>query len=662
MLKRLLLCLTCIAMLLLSATASAAFDLVPVDAFNVFNDLFWPNGLVLTQDPIFKDGKLSFTVDAKATNWDQVVTSAYAGVGGEVVFSGAIREPNKNQSADYAALQSWQATDEEIEKHIRNDWFGFSGGSGDCSFSWPLGSYDPDKQLFIPIDVTGDPYSVTVCWDPNWDQPMENTFQRLLIEVSYTSTDPQPACVSLLPIECIDAAEGSGFVPHVTPGSVLYKREIPASASYDTTFSMPEIEGVDQSGWTVRLLENGMDNTELLYVDESTGLYVLDSSIHHTNPDIKHFTCNLEHLDASEVVRAAYILSITLVHGEPAIAPAGAQPFEADRLNLSVDGSVPGLSVTYDGGHLRFGVVKDVFDPGAKADLAGLHASLRLTPPKDKNNEKATYMGFFSFGGANIYGQQSIPSSPPIVEKIDRAVFEEGYDFFREVPYQNGAQRYFTSPLDYTGDYAGMVAVYYWYSGEGDPIVENKRDPFLVEYVARTYDPVTVETTAPVYEDEEEIPGGAQGKPILVIQDKETNQHTFSARMYPTGEDKHYYELKVLNPNGKEVPLNNAKCRLYLPYPTGYDETNAHLLTFTIHHFNKKGDFAKEEYSTAKGNLSVTDNGLCISVGDLSPFTLEWAPAEAVALPKTGDPSRPLLWLALLSMAAACLIRRVRRA
>jgi len=666
MLKRLFCCF--LLLVLLPCAASAAFD--PVAGHGLLN----VPGLVFSSQSFDADaGILHLRIDTDETDWDQVVTSAYSAAGGEVSFSGEIPNPYGGNS-DYLVISS-HGSEDTLQDMVSADWW-TGQGTGSCRWSWPLGSYDPDKHLFIPQNSGVNPYSVLVCFIPNDDSP--EIIQRLRIHVTHESISAQPASLTLLPKDCITPDHSAK--PEVDAGSVRYQRAVQPETtdpdqtkSVDTSVTLPDF----QTGDYAVFRENGFDMGDQVTSDGS-GLYTFGFNPGGGKPTVWQKAVTIEHYrpheNRSDALLAVYSLTITIVESDPDDAVrlfpehVGRNPGDPsiqyfgkdqpDRLSLSMSSAVPGLSAEYAEGLLRFRMDAESFVPSAQEDLSGVKVHLTLTPPAG-----ARYVGFSSAGGQVIYGASAAmyysdwPQNGP--DPV-AAPLTEGYPFFREIPYENGASSYFTSPLDYTGEYSGLVSFYYWYDRYPDPNDPTVK-PFLIEYIARAYDPATFETTTQIADDESKLPSGNEGKPFIIVQNKgSNNNHVFHAKMYPTGENRHYYELKVLNPSGREVPLDSSPCRLYLPYPPGYDASNAHMLAFTICHYNSTGSRREELYSVENGNLFLTEHGLCISVKDFSPFTVEWAEPASPALPSTGDHSLLLLWgmLLLLSCGMALCLRR----
>jgi len=642
MLKRTALLFILLCLLICAASACAAGTFVPVELADC--SVSPMPGVVLDSRTSYQDGRIVLYIDCADSDFSQLVASSYSSSDNMVYISGTISAP------DGESAYRFHSTDTKNEQSIWDNidaWQNSSGISGtQCSWSLDIGRYDPDKQLFLPRDTEDYPHSFIVGW-----QNDEGTLvpHRMILEVHYTSAEPQDASLSMLPEENLVAGSSeasTGRIVHACSAD---------SASVTTHFTLPKIAD-NQSGWYATYSVTGSADSPVTLTPDSSGVYALETALVPGTAAVTETTYLIEQFDSSDCLRARYSLAVCVEQGDPQFWPVyidSVKPFDPDRLHCSLSEQIPGLSVTYENGHLRFRTDADVFAPASQGNLADVWGVVDITPPP-----LAVKMGYAGTADDIIYGNNgsSLPS-PSVYETISWETFGAGAPFFMEVPYENKAHRYYTTSLEQTGKYSGAVSFYFWYK-------EGETEPFLVEYIVRTHDPVSFDTSTPVIDDESALKPENEGKPFLVLQDKGSTQKTLSARLYPTGENKHYYEIRVLNPNGKEVPLNNAACRLYLPYPPGYDETSAQLLSFSICHYNKQGSKVRERYSVEDGSLTLTENGLCISVRDFSPFTVEWTEAPAAqspALPQTGDSSQLALWAALAALVLALLPALSRR-
>lgn len=647
MLKRFVLLISLLCLLLCAAAASASGGrtLIPVDLADcTVNPL---PGVVFDSRTSYQDGRIILYIDSADSDFSQLVASSYSPEGNMVSVSGVITAPN-GESA-YKTFFTDSKNEQKIWDEVLGQWPNKGGIAGsEVVWTWDLGTYDPDKQLFIPYDTEDYPYNIVIGWK---NEDGEFVPHRMILEVHYTSAEPQDASLSMLPMDNIQSgsAVSAGRVEHVCAKD---------SSSVTTRFTLPGIEGVP-AGSAVTVHQTGSTASPVTLTPDSSGVYVLETSLTPGAIAVTEAAYLIEQFDSSGCPLARYSLSVSVAQGNPQFWPTYIdndilKPFDPGRIRYGLSEAVPGLAVSYQNGHLRFKTDAATFAPASQGNLADVWGVVDLIPPAG-----AAKMGYAGTADDIICGDfgDSLPS-PSVFETVSWETFGAGAPFFTEVPYEDEAQSYYASFLEYTGKYSGAVSFYFWYE-------EGAAEPFLIEYIVRTHDPVSFETSTPVVDSESDLPAADVGKPFLVVQDKGTTQKTLSANLYPTGENKHYYEIRVMNKNGKEVPLNNASCKLYLPYPPGYDEANAHLLSFTICHYNKKGSDVKERYSLESGNLELTPYGLCIIVGDFSPFTVEWTEAtdalSPAALPQTGDHSRLTLWALMLLATIPFLARRMRR-
>ncbi|MBQ2699524.1 MAG: LPXTG cell wall anchor domain-containing protein, partial [Clostridia bacterium] len=115
------------------------------------------------------------------------------------------------------------------------------------------------------------------------------------------------------------------------------------------------------------------------------------------------------------------------------------------------------------------------------------------------------------------------------------------------------------------------------------------------------------------------------------------------------------YDVKLVDPLGNDVPLPEA-AMLCFPYPEGMDEVNCGKYRITILHDSVHG---QELFSLDDGTLVTIRQGLCVEVSDLSPFVISWQ--ERAVIPETGDPSQIALWVGMMLVSLAMLMKLRKR-
>ncbi len=157
--------------------------------------------------------------------------------------------------------------------------------------------------------------------------------------------------------------------------------------------------------------------------------------------------------------------------------------------------------------------------------------------------------------------------------------------------------------------YAGGVYSIFWYK-DAETAQNNAREPFLIEYVADTTEPLCLTTEVPVVDQ--------ITKPVeevTCVGDYNSEGWRLVVRRYPyKGENAFHYELTMENQYGAYQPLTQPMT-FYMPYPKDYGN---HRYTYSLRHYD-------EEYASSE-ELTVTEEeyGLKFVVRSLSPFVLEY--------------------------------------
>lgn len=143
--------------------------------------------------------------------------------------------------------------------------------------------------------------------------------------------------------------------------------------------------------------------------------------------------------------------------------------------------------------------------------------------------------------------------------------------------------------------------------------------------------------------------------PTLVLPDGQTLGGSVMlkyVKVDATSENTVIYEVYLVDQDGNRVKLP-AACTLCLPYPEGLSQSSAS--TYRIHILHEMDGGRSEDFDSVSGGLELTEQGLCVRISSLSPFTITWERFPEISLPQTGDSSRSGLWLALGLISAAAL-------
>ena len=109
------------------------------------------------------------------------------------------------------------------------------------------------------------------------------------------------------------------------------------------------------------------------------------------------------------------------------------------------------------------------------------------------------------------------------------------------------------------------------------------------------------------------------------------------------------YDIYLVDQDGNRVKLPYA-CTLCIPYPDGLNQNSQSAYHINILHEMDGGK--SEDFDSVSGGLELKQQGLCVQVSSLSPFTITWERLPEADLPQTGDNGHPGLWLALMLASA----------
>ena len=143
--------------------------------------------------------------------------------------------------------------------------------------------------------------------------------------------------------------------------------------------------------------------------------------------------------------------------------------------------------------------------------------------------------------------------------------------------------------------------------------------------------------------------------PTLVLPDGKTLDASITLRyekLSTSKENTVVYDIYLVDQDGNRVKLPYA-CTLCIPYPDGLNQNSQSAYHINILHEMDGGK--SEDFDSVNGGLELKQQGLCVRVSSLSPFTITWERLPEADLPQTGDSSHPGLWLALMLASAIAL-------
>ena len=143
--------------------------------------------------------------------------------------------------------------------------------------------------------------------------------------------------------------------------------------------------------------------------------------------------------------------------------------------------------------------------------------------------------------------------------------------------------------------------------------------------------------------------------PTLVLPDGKTLDASITLRykkMSTNMENTVVYDIYLVDQDGNRIKLPYA-CMLCIPYPDGMNQNSQSAYHINILHEMDSGK--SEDFDSVSGGLELKQQGLCVQVSSLSPFTITWERLPEADLPQTGDNGHPGLWLALMLASAIAL-------
>jgi len=305
---------------------------------------------------------------------------------------------------------------------------------------------------------------------------------------------------------------------------------------------------------------------------------------------------------------------------------------------------VSALSVTYNEktGELRKVIDEDKIPSNGKTDLSLTTVSAKITAPAGAASCKVTL-----FRGDIIYGDSGSGLEMGVipVEAGQVVAIPELTDmiYLRKIPVtlHNGKRmEFYFSPLG-VSRYGGESLVMEWLDAQGKRIGMKQQ----VTVTTNAYDIVTRRSPSLT-----KNPNALVEEPT--VQMGQDGVYVVWAELPQLGENLRRYDIALENKDGNKV-VPDSSVILYLPYPDGKSMEECKNDVFAVYHQLSDGSYA--EYSTQKGNLKRTPNGLCMEVSSFSPYYLAWEDSSAAeGLPQTGDRSLPIAFLLLMMITSVC--------
>ncbi len=656
-------------LLLLMPVCAAAEASLPTEFFHPPEErveIKLPDGL--DADAVYDEesGLYTVTVYVESTTdeeWAKALAAGYKVQEGYLYLNYSILPP---ENATKYRWQSWGDTDRTEEGMIEElSQKTFSSGPETITASQEIGQYFASAQMLDLIPVSQSYRALTnVCWG---SENSSDCYESVGIVIQFkknrqsgSTYDPDmfKAVLPLLPGENIRAEAATGTQATVQSGKVSFICSDSSKSMQNKVYLTPHDKAwVPYSDDGTQLPTSG---SEYVVLNET-----LQSGVDVLNTKVVRITWK----DQSGDEKAVHFLTIETIRGDlkPWLAYVSdnrVKPFPKERVNLSLAGDIPGLSLTYDEktGVARFHADQSTISQIKEQDLAKAVGSFKLTAPED---DRVKAFVFQTYGGT-VYGpsadevvfynwnQESVKTGQivPYDQTVDKFIEKRTYHFA-----DGSTGSYFVNASEHFMPYTGWILCYGWLDSEDE--VDSK---FIsIEYIVVEYDPVMQETTTQALESEDELHKNA-GKPQVILKKGgNKNHYSLHAKKYPSSGNTHYYELRLIDQYGDEVFLE-AEADVYLPYPSGYTMDNCHELAIEITHYDKNGKAIKESFSVAEGTLDPKPYGLRFTVEDFSPFVMTWTEKpNAAAQPQTGDRSSLLLFAVLMGMSVFGLLATKKR-
>ena len=636
-----------------------------------------PAGMVL-KSAVVEDGAMHIVIDTYATDWDMVATAAR--VSNTLVIHPGIYAPGidpKDPASVSAAKGNIRYTDyyrwnnetlqeteqriaSELVKDVKPEW----GDNGDrfvCSYQgWEIGRFDEGTGLFLPREISSQwDQGFAACWRMK-DGSLRS--ERVRISVSYS--DLQPVYVKRQKVAKSDVAANAAWGPknESIPSDKISIEKADGRLVYRLTDPAEVFTAVAVPSWAneAYLISNGEETRQEINTISGKRSVILHYNASKQNCLYKKdWAIKWVKLDENdEIVKSdVYALEAEFHVGNPELTVTydrtemvegnqntikGAEPLPKDSLTWTVSNPLDGLDAAYADGMLYLSVDESKLPPNRKIDLSQttLIAMVR-TPDEADGCTVYRHKGDVIYGnnGERIQKMGTLQLSPGqlfTVQELTRSYFQPYY-----YTLHNGKRICYYAPQSAVGQYGGETLVFEWLK-QGKPTGTR-------QYVAIQSDGYELAVRRNQSLDEK-VKDTVQD-PMVVPFDAADKDMSIEAAFVPqVGDTVVRYDVVLYDDETGERADPGHPVLLYLPYPEGKSAEEMTDYEFVVHHPLKDGTY--EEYSTAKGNLTLTEYGLCMEVTSFSPYYLSWEPVpDATALPDTGD--RSAIWLCMMMLAAS---------
>lgn len=611
-------------------------------------------------------------IDTHATDWDMVATAARKSE--SLVIHPGIHAPQNVLGAAFSTDisrrngESQAAAEERVlNDMIKNAGYGDNNSVYECSYQgWMIGSYDGGTGLFLPMPIGQGWASFAVGWRmPDGDLNVE------CVRFNVRFTDLVPIYTKRIGVKAGDIVpffrlnEWSLLHGDAAPaeGSVVYEIDnvSPGKEAYVCT----AIAAPYDADWTAAyLLSNGKEQRES--GDSLTTVWTPRTEGHPTGKPyiIPYFRVERSDIlekkdwvikwvrkgdDGEDVVVVTGLEAVFKV-GKPQFTAsypynekgqpekAGAMPIPAGRLQFQITDPIEGLNVEKRNGCIHMSVDEDVLPKNRKTDLSRTMMSAAVKVPDRAESFKVYYQR-----GDVIYGNWNekqefrgeVDQAPKgqwmgLQEFTNRPFFKA----YNDVLHNGKFMTYYVAAMPY-GPYGGETLIFEWTLRNQDGSTTVSR-----EYVSLTMDLYQLKRNPSETMNPNKVE--MNGHPIVVTNMK---MDVETAMLPQMGENVLRHEITLYDDDGMKLTLDQPVI-LYLPYPDGKTMEECENDVFVVYHQVGKDNY--EEFSLAKGNLTLTKEGLRMQVTSFSPYYINWeAGGQTDSLPMTGDDSRLALWLLL---------------
>ena len=616
------------------------------------------DGLAYTADYDKETHTWNIVIDTKATKWADVIASGMSGRNMRL-FHFVYNPASVPADAVNVSADNWKISVEDGAYGYYLENLEFmptrvpSMNPQRASVAVVLGTYDADSGLYFPQNITQKMYSsFSFRW--RMKDGMYKT-EHALYTIAF-SPDANPVS---MPIERMPAS-------YITPDTAMSSEKSDGSIAYKQAADLASPLVLITRLMAPAGATKAFDGVDPLNMQGSDALLELGLSAGDSAEEKSHFIVWKD--DAGSVVKR-WSLSEKATVGQPKPWPLYVNGLEPHGSSLKVKkwGQPKGVELDmsrYDAyGEVRLTADAEVLlaDAAKGIDLTRAGVDFTITPPK-----QARYYRQFPNGSWNIYDRELQWSVYPLYSDTEKTVplweiedgkirERHGYLAKKEVPLANGGSMTYYYCDELAGSFAGLVDMIFWYNENQELIGQN--------YMIHTFDDVPLITTAPVVSKESDV-ANHKGKPVAVFKGAPGTFENISllASRYPSSGNTHYYDLKLVGPDGAEVSLSGEEVELYLPFPEGHSENSVRKLNITVGHYDDTHSLIASDVCTLEnGKLEITPCGLKLRVKSFSPYVVSW---EEPAVPRTGDdfPMALLLGALCLSLLLGAKLRRRAKA